>query len=328
MTADDIILIDKRTGRVTGGSAVERAGLAAMRTASATMRLLKLPGFSRAVRLIGAVFPGASVVRFVLADDVTFEMPYADPYWSMIVRRGASYDEDVRAMLRSLSDIDYAFVDCGANYGYWSVLVSSSAYGSRPAVAVEAAPDTFAWLVRNAEANDSRFAILNRAVAEQSGDTVNIYGARHESRSMLSDGGEGAVGRVQTLALDDLLERPEFAAQRPILLKLDVEGAEVAALNGASRMLERDVLILYEDHGADREHVVSAHIVGKLGMRLFAAENAGLRHLQHLDELDKIKRNRRWGYDFFATSSPFWLEHMETLVEASRARRNAAGTRI
>ena len=47
--------------------------------------------------------------------------------------------------------------------------------------------------------------------------------------------------------------------------------------------------------------------------------------LDRLDEMGRIKRNRRWGYDFFATRSPVWLDRMERLVEATAAPPAAAG---
>ncbi len=208
-----------------------------------------------------------------------------------------------------------AFVDCGANYGYWSALLSGERFGRRPTIAIEAAPDTYSWLARNAALNGGRFATLNRAVSSRSGETVRLYGAKHEARS-ISGGGE-PVAEMETIALDDLLDRPELAASESIVLKLDVEGAEKAALEGARRMLEREALLIYEEHGTDRSHALSAHLRDDLGMRLFAAEASRVRELGGLAELDSIKRSRRWGYDFFATRSHYWIARLQGLAPAA-----------
>lgn len=98
--------------------------------------------------------------------------------------RGAKYEADVEVALLALADVDFAFVDCGANYGYWSVLVTSARFGGHSAVAIEAAPDTFAWLARNAAANGGQFEVLNSAIAERSGSTVTIRGAKTKARWM------------------------------------------------------------------------------------------------------------------------------------------------
>ena len=307
------IEIDRRTGRVSGAGPVERCGLAIMTAAAAGLSRFDDLGFSHVARLVRGILPSRRSLRIAFAVDAAFEMPYGDGYWGVLLPRAAVYEADTEPLLRAIAGVEYAFVDCGANYGYWSVLVSSSAFGSHPAVAVEAAPDTYAWLVRNAEINGGRFAALNRAVAGRSGERLALYGGKHESRSLAGGDGAEVLATVETLALDDLLAREELKGASAIVLKLDVEGVEVAALEGGQRMLERDLLIAYEDHGSDREHIVSRHLAEKLGMRLFAVAGGAVRPLGGAGELSAIKRNPRYGYNFFATRSPFWIAEMERL---------------
>src|SRR4051794_29296753 len=54
------------------------------------------------------------------------------------------------------ADVDYTLLDCGANYGYWSVLVSSAPYGSHKAIAIEPSSENFAKLANNAQINGNR----------------------------------------------------------------------------------------------------------------------------------------------------------------------------
>lgn len=311
----DTVYIDRSTGQLTGANTVERLGLAATRTAASVLRPFHDFGFSYAARLFAAVLPSERTVHIRFPDASIFAFPYGDRYWSVLLPRGRAYAKEIEDALAALADEPFAFVDCGANYGYWSVLLSGERFGRRPTIAVEAAPDTYGWLTRNAAINSGRFATLNRAVSARSGETVQLYGAKHEARSIA---GEGApVAEVETIALDDLLERPELALSERIVLKLDVEGAEEAALEGARRMLDRDVLLVYEEHGSDRSHALSAHLREQLGMRLFAAEAGRVRELSGLAELDSIKRSRRWGYDFFATRSAYWTERLQRLAPGS-----------
>jgi hypothetical protein len=158
-------------------------------------------------------------------------------------------------------------------------------------------------------------------LAAHSGDTVVVRGAKHEARSIVGVADEPVVGSVETLALDDLLTRPELAEGEPIVVKLDVEGVEIAALGGASRMLDRDILLAYEDHGADPEHLVSRHIMDALGMRVFVVDAARAHEIDDLSQLDRIKTNRRRGYNFMATRSAFWISEIGRLVGGAERGR-------
>lgn len=308
------IEVNPRARGIANASLGERVGIALLTLGAVLSRPLGHVGLSHGARLVGGVFRSRKPVRVALAPDASFEMPYADGYWSRILDRNSPYEADIEVALLAFADVDYAFVDCGANYGYWSVLVTSARFGRHPAVAIEAAPDTFGWLARNAAANGRRFDILHRAIAERSGSTVQIRGAKHEARSIVASGEAPVVGEVQTLALDDLLAGAELRDAQRIVLKLDVEGVELEALRGAARMLERDVLIAYEDHGSDSSHAVSAHLLGQVGMRVFYVDAARAVEIVGLDQIEAIKRNSHRGYDFLATRSAFWLSRMERLI--------------
>ena len=73
---------------------------------------------------------------------------------------------------RHSADVDYTLLDCGANYGYWSVLVSSKPYGSHKAIAIEPSSQNFAKLANNAEINGNRFEAMKCAIGA---------GARHRA---------------------------------------------------------------------------------------------------------------------------------------------------
>ncbi|MCW5718754.1 MAG: FkbM family methyltransferase [Bauldia sp.] len=311
------VLIEVSPGvAIDNASLSERIGVALLAMGAAVTRPFGNVGFSVGARLVSKLFRSGKAVRVALAPDASFEMPYGDGYWSILLSRRARYEADVEVALLAFADIDFAFVDCGANYGYWSVLITSAKFGRHSAIAIEAAPDTFGWLARNAAANGRRFDVLNRAIAEHTGSKVTIRGAKHEARSIVPAGDAPVVGEVQTLALDDLLDRPELRSVPHIVLKLDVEGVELAALRGATRMMERDVLITYEDHGSDAAHAVSAHMLAEHGMRVFFIDGAGAMEIVGLDQIEAIKRNRHRGYDFFATRSPFWAGRLEAIVRA------------
>lgn len=303
-----MITIEYGSGHVVGASAGERWGIAAMRAAALALRPLDKFGLSRVTRFISSLWPSQNVVRVGLTEDASFEMPYGEGYWARLLPRRWEYEGEIEAVLAAIAATDFTFIDCGANYGFWSVLASSRRYGNHPAIAIEAAPDTYAWLERNCAGNGNRFLIYNRALGDRSGESVELFGEKHEARSVsaAAAGGGAAISRVETLALDDLFAPAGLPQGARIVLKLDVEGAELATLAGASHILEHDTLLIYEDHGSDRQHSLTRHIMTELRMRVFAWHRGAVFEVRSPEQLTALKPNRRVGYNFFATRNDFW----------------------
>ncbi len=69
--------------------------------------------------------------------DALFAFPFGDGYWSKLLNRTFYYEDELELLFRNSIDVDYTLLDCGANYGYWSVLVSSEPFGSHKAIAIE-----------------------------------------------------------------------------------------------------------------------------------------------------------------------------------------------
>ncbi|MBA5735409.1 FkbM family methyltransferase, partial [Escherichia coli] len=73
--------------------------------------------------------------------------------------------------------VNYTLIDCGANYGYWSVMVSSQRFGSRPSIAMEPSSRNFPRLAHNAKINGGRFEAINAAIGSARG-TARLSGNR------------------------------------------------------------------------------------------------------------------------------------------------------
>src|SRR4051812_28623993 len=71
-----------------------------------------------------------------------FRFQLSDPYWSQLICPGFAYEPEVRAVLNATRHLAPSFLDCGANYGFWSVVASDPAMGLSRVVAIEPAPGT------------------------------------------------------------------------------------------------------------------------------------------------------------------------------------------
>jgi len=118
-----------------------------------------------------------------------------------------------------------------------------------------------------------------------------------------------------------LIEDGKIAGDGKYLIKLDVEGVEVEAIKGGSRLLQGDSVILCEEHGNDPEHTVSRFILEQTPLELIVYDPRSNRMetVTELSILDRIKVSTHVGYNVFGTASAFWQDRIDAL--------NAGGTR-
>ncbi len=143
MIAQPPIQFDRTSGLLEGANTWERAASLALVAGSKVSSLFAHRGYNWCANLLRKTLPERDIaVR--LNPDATFAFPYGDGYWSKLLNRSFTYEEELELLFRASADVDYTLLDCGANYGYWSVLVTSKPFGSRKAIAIE--PDVNASL--------------------------------------------------------------------------------------------------------------------------------------------------------------------------------------
>lgn len=316
MESSNNIYLDRKNGKISNASTIESIGIRLMSLGAKLTGPIRSVGYSWIARAVKLVFPSQKLVVMQELEDTRFAYSYGDLYWSRLADIKSSYTPDMENFLISIKDVDYAFIDCGANYGFFSCMVTSEKYGKKPAIAIEADPKTFKFLENNCELNTKRFDIRHNAIFSQAGKTVNIYGEKHEARSIISDTNEDKVhGEVETITIDSFQDWISKKNKTVSVVKLDVEGVEIDALKGAKELLETDCLIYYEDHGSDSTHEISKYVTEELGLTIFSPDDSGkCRPINSLDELTAIKVYKRTGYDFIATKSEFWLDKISKLT--------------
>jgi len=141
----------------------------------------------------------------------------------------------------------FVVCDAGANAGGYTQAVMEEARRAGCPVEVHAfepAPCNVEKL-RAKFANDERVRIIGAALAEQDGDAMLFGGHTGSSQASLvrrhgCSAAENEAERVAVLRLEDYVATHDLA--RIDLLKLDIEGAELAALRGLGGCLRPDVV--------------------------------------------------------------------------------------
>ena len=228
-------------GSLEGANLWERMAALALSTGSKMSSHFSHRGYNSCANLLRKTLPERNIA-IKLNPDATFAFPYGDGYWSKLLNRSFSYEDELELLFRDSVDVDYTLFDCGANFGYWSVLVSSAPYGSHKAIAIEPSSQNFAKLKNNAEINGNRFEVMKCAIGAGEG-TARLSGTKHEAFSIAGDAESGGED-VPVIALDNLLDDGKISADGKYLIKLDVEGVEIEAIKGGARLLQGDSVIV------------------------------------------------------------------------------------
>ncbi len=292
------------------------AAYAATRVGTAVHRILGKYGFNSLRRLTGDTLASQTLRATSRGDILLF--PALDSYSCEMFLHDI-YEPEIYSLLALLREESYSFVDCGANLGYWAVLVSGTALGGHPCVAIEASSWTFQFLERNRIANNNRFIALHAAAHQFSGDLLTFDDSpAHAARHLVSDGSAGSA--IVSVSIDDAVSR--FLPETPaVIVKLDIEGAEPSALAGASRTRRsRECLFIVEDHGSDKEHrsAAACFVEGLKLWRLGAPSIAT--PMPDLDAVARVKTRSQIGYNFLACEEDSQLAlRLGLTAEASRA---------
>ena len=162
--------------------------------------------------------------------------------------------------------------DVGANCGQYAEALRNGGFTGR-VISIEPEAAAFRALWARAE-RDGGWIALRTAVAEAAGQRVLHVSRNSQSSSLLpmldrhlDAAPESEVTREETVSVTTLDElRADSGAPPPYFLKLDLQGCELAALRGATRLLretsacevELSLASLYE--GAPTWEEVTAHM--------------------------------------------------------------------
>jgi FkbM family methyltransferase len=209
------------------------------------------------------------------------------------------------------------FIDGGAHIGLYSVLAHRAAAGSATIVAVEPSGATARYLAANLESNGVSTATLVRAALWKAPGEVRFAAQAQGKAAYAHVAFEGGGGdAVPATTLDEIVA--SCGAGAVALAKIDVEGAEPEALEGAARSIARGALPLLMVEFTEENLRRRGFSTGALRERL-----QGLGYtLAELDE-ETLQLRR------FDEPGPIWFRNLFACadVAAVNARLAAAGPR-
>ena len=158
---------------------------------------------------------------------------------SSTVARGIPRRIDAPALRHwlALARASESAIDIGANIGVWSVLAATEMRPGARILAVEPAPASFAILADCARVAEgpARIIPVQAALGDRAGAAWLTLDGPIAATNRLSAGPAraGAI-EVPLRTLDSLLVEHELD---PVVIKIDVEGAEVSVLRGARKTM-------------------------------------------------------------------------------------------
>ncbi len=158
-----------------------------------------------------------------------------------------SFEYQKQRLMSSMLHAGDTMYDVGANVGYYTLLASHKVGPTGRVIAFEPLPANVRFVQRHLRLNRVRNVSVQE-VAVSDHDGLARF-APHASNAMgkLSESGSVEVAMV---SLDSVIHAEKFPD--PTLVKIDVEGAELGVLRGASRLLARArPTILLATHGAE-----------------------------------------------------------------------------
>lgn len=201
------------------------------------------------------------------------------------------YEAATTRVMKRLLEPGQTMVDVGANIGYFTLVAAQAVGPQGHIIAFEPAPAVRERLRRNLELNRATTVVVRDEALAAAPGVVEFYSGPEDDTGLASLRALPSSRRTTvTQARFDDLRDPD---RRIALIKMDVEGAEMAALEGMSGCLSRDspdLIVEVTDEYLKGMGASAAALVAFLtghGYSMYRIDHAGLVRLGGADALSK-----------------------------------------
>lgn len=186
------------------------------------------------------IFPSIGETKYALVDLNTFKIYVPTDDWAVgkTILEQKSYEPHVTSTIKTILSSGMVFVDIGANIGYFTLMAAAIVGTTGKVFSFEPNQHNCQCLYLSAKHNSfDNIDIYPFAVAEQKTsfvyDNLGTNGVISEFDDNLSTLESRTL--VRSVVLDEVLHNVE----RIDLIKIDIEGAEFRALEGANNIIQR-----------------------------------------------------------------------------------------
>ena len=132
------------------------------------------------------------------------------------------------------------FFDCGCNYGFYSFYVASLSAKNR-VFAIEASKQTSKDFLKNLDLNKfSNICFFNNAISNKDDENILFNESENdwESSQIHKNFKLSSISEVKSVKIDSLLNSLDYLDNQ-IIIKLDIEGNEMRAIQGSLEIIEK-----------------------------------------------------------------------------------------
>ena len=162
---------------------------------------------------------------------------------------GGVYERQKTELFKKMVKEGMVVVDLGANIGYYTLMAARLVGESGRVFAFEPEPNNYALLVKNIEANGySNVIPMRKAVSNKNGEIKLFLAPEARDTSRIYDSQNGRESMViKATCLDEFFKDYDGNID---FIKIDIEGAEMLALEGMTETIRRNkkLVIITECH--------------------------------------------------------------------------------
>lgn len=149
------------------------------------------------------------------------------------------YENELGDLLKKVLRSNDVFIDIGANIGYFSLL-SASISPTVKVISFEPVKDLFKKMTENFSINDSKNIVAIHAAVGEVNEERELFLSASDNQGMSSfhqpENYSGRKEKVEVITIDHWFKTSGLT--KIDLIKLDIEGSELAALKGMGSVLE------------------------------------------------------------------------------------------
>ena len=227
-----------------------------------------------------------------------------DPYWSLGLSKNYLYEKEIYSYKNYLinnlsSNSKMKFLDLGSNIGYWS-LEFSKVLDQKNIIAVEPNPEVNKIHILNQYLNNLNYSIIEKCLWNTNQEILKL---NIDTKTQSSVGSftskkniSNKILEVESITIPSIIN--DYPSDYNWIVKMDIEGSEIHALEFIKNYERNNINIIYEDHGKDINSSVSKLLI-ESNFKVFYSGKNGIFQTD-INDIKKIKKNSSKGYNFLA----------------------------